>query len=497
MAFPIPTLSETRDYILAVGKALFPDRNFGNLRSYLARRATYLAAAITQLHAHVKSAQDDVMPDTAPDDGPIDRWGAIVGCERKGATPARKSAAGRVRGVATTAVPVDQELLHQESGLRFKIATGTTVPSAGFVDCDIVGISTGAQTRLLKGQTLEFVATPANLETQVVLQKDLDEDGFDAEPFGAYRTRVLNTFSQPTSGGSQSDYVKWALEVDGISQAYCYPNRAGAGTVDVVGLHTATGAARILSGGDNTALLEYLKTKAPAHIAATGGALRTLTVIADPQSVDIIITTDGTRESAFDWSNGGSPLTVLTWTALTRELQFSTALPSTMKAGHRISFKGVASTQDGQEFTIEALSASDKVILQSAPTNNPAATDLVYSGGPLVTPIRNALLAHMNGERVYAARGRVPMPEGSLDSTVGLETIADGIGPANPGGVYGPWNGGLIRAVLSQIVTYKGGVRNLNIVTPAADYEATDDAFPSDSQIHMITPSSILVRGAQ
>lgn len=497
MPFKVPSLVEMRDLLRAVGRHLFPDRNYGSLYSYHSKRATFVAAAVTQIHAHVDTVQKDVMPNTAADDGPIDDWGEIKGIERKGATPARKAAAGRVRGANGTAVPVDQELVHPASGLRYKIATGTTVPSALFVDADIVAIDTGAQTRLLAGEVLEFVSVPVGLETEVVLQKDLDEDGTDREQFGAYRRRVLASFSDETSGGSQSDYVKWALEVEGVAYAFAYANRAGLGTVDVVGLHSGSGAARHLNSGEREELLAYLKTKAPASVAGTPGALRVLETVSDEQDVEIVLTPNGQAANAFDWTGGA--LTVLLWTAATRTLQFTADRPASMKAGHRLSFKGAVTAQDGREFKIEALSGTDSVILETAPTVAPANLDLVYSGGPLVTPIRNAIVGHMNGEIVYAGAGSVPLPESAIESTVGLEVLAEGIGPANPDGKYNGgvvWIGGLIEAVLAAIAMSKAGVRNVEIVAPAADYEATDDAFPNDAQIHLIVPGSVLVRGA-
>jgi hypothetical protein len=494
MAFPIPTLSEARDFLIAVGKAVFPDRNYGNLKSYHSRRATFLAAAVTQLHAHIKSVQDDVMPDTAGDDGPIDRWGAILGIDRKSATPARKSQAGRVIGTSGTAVTQGEELTHEASGLRFQIATTTTVGVGGSIDADIEAIDTGSQTKLTAGPVLRFVATPAGLETSVVLQRDLDEDGYDAEPFGAYRARVLAAFSEPTAGGTQSDFVAWMLEVEGVSQAFAYPNRAGVGTVDIVALHTGSGTARELDLADQEEVLDYVAELAPAQLSATGGSLRYLDIVADEEDVELVVEPSGEAAYAFDWTGG--PATVATWTAGTRTLQFTAARPSSMKAGHRISIKGVATNQDGQEFTIEALSGADSVILEEAPAIAPAATDLVYSGGPLVTPIRDAILAHMNGENVYAGRSRVPLAESSLESTVGLEVLVDGIGPANPDGIYGPWNGNLLRSLLYQIAMYKGGVRNVTIATPATDVEATDYDFPDDDQIGLIIPRRVLVRGS-
>lgn len=493
--FKIPSLSEMRDLVIAVGKAMFPDRNFGNKRSYHARRATYVAAAATHIHKHVDAKAKDLMPTTAGDDGGVDAWGDINGTGvRKGATPARKSAAGRVKGSVASTVTNGQELVHQSSGLRFKVNQSVTIPAAGQFDADIVAIDTGAATRLSAGEVLEFVVTPAGIETQVTLVKDLDEDGFDREQYGAYRRRMLDTFGKQASGGNQTDYVKWALEIAGISQAYCYANRAGIGTIDVVVLHTGSGSVRIPTSGELATALAFLKTKAPANVAGVAGAIRVLIPVADPQSVELLVSPTGEASWQFDWDDSPG-YTVAGWTAGTRELQFTGgALPSSLKAGHRLILKGVASTQDGREYTIEAISAVDKVVLETAPANAPAATDVIYSGGPLVAPIRNAIVAHMNGELVYAGKSRTPLPASSLTSTVGLEVLAEGIGPANPAGLYGTWSGALLRALLGTLAMYQRGVRNYSITTPAADYEATDDAYPSDFQIHLITPNAVIVR---
>ncbi len=498
MAFQLPSLGSTRDFLVAAFKSLFPDRNVGTRFSYHGRRLTVLSAAVTQIHRHVDSIKLDVMPDTAPDGGPIQRWGTIVGCEQKGATPSRKAAAGRVRGTLAATADIDEELVHQASGLTFKLASSVTIPAGLYQDADIVAVDTGSATRLAAGEVLEFVNTPANIEQQIVLQKALDEDGFDVEPYGAYRKRVLDTFSAPTAGGTQSDYERWALEIDGITQAYVYPNRAGFGTVDVAVLHSGTGAARIPDPATRADVLEYLKTKAPAHSAGVVGSLRVLTPIADPKIVEIMIFPDGAEANAFDWTDQ-TPPTVIAYTAGTKEVQFSGgALPDTLRAGHRLSFGGVATVQDGTEFTIEAITGADTVILSEAPAVDPAATDIIYSGGPLVTPIRNALLGHVNGEIVYLAKGGTPKSESTLVSedrtTVGLEVVAYGIGTANPAGFYGTWNGALLGDAVRQIAMAKNGVRKTTLVLPAADYEATDFAFPLDSQIGLITPQRVLVR---
>jgi hypothetical protein len=71
--------------------------------------------------------------------------------------------------------------------------------------------------------------------------------------------------------------------------------------------------------------------------------------------------------------------------------------------------------------------------------------------------------------------------------------LANGIGTANPAGAYGR-GAAACCAVLAKIAMYTRGVRNQNVVTPAADYEATDYAFPNDSQIGLVSPGYVLVR---
>jgi len=497
MAFKLPSLAQSRELLVAVGRALFPDRAWGSRRTYYGRKATYFSTATTQLHSHVLSAQDECMPDTAPDGAPINRWGKIVGVDRKGATPARKSSAGRVRGSLAAVAPVDSELTHAATGLRFKLASQAVIPAASpnnFFDADIVGIDVGAITRLEAGQTLAFTQPIAGIEPTVVLVKALDEDGFDPEQFGAYRGRILDTWGKPASGGNDADYEKWAKLVTGVATAYTYGNRGGIGSVHVAAFHAATGTARALLTAERNDVLASIRAFAPNYIAAQGSTLRVLVTVADPQPVEILITPNGDPAFAFDWDDT-TPPTVLAWNGSTRELQFSGgALPVTLKAGHRISLRGVASTQDSAQLVIQAISAVDKVILQASPINAPAATDVIYSGGPLVDPIRSSIVAHLSGEDVYAARNRTPAPASSLSSVVGLEILAPGIGPANPGGKYGTWTGGIIRRQLDQIAMYKAGVRNTNVVTPATDYEALDDQFPNLDQVHYVVPSSVLVR---
>ena len=50
----------------------------------------------------------------------------------------------------------------------------------------------------------------------------------------AYLARLLDHIRRPPAGGNKYDYVKWALEIDNVAAAYCFPLAQGLGTVDIV-----------------------------------------------------------------------------------------------------------------------------------------------------------------------------------------------------------------------------------------------------------------------
>lgn len=57
--------------------------------------------------------------------------------------------------------------------------------------------------------------------------------GVDAETDDELRVRVLDRIRKPPMGGDADDYVAWALEVPGVTRAWCSPKEMGPGTVTV------------------------------------------------------------------------------------------------------------------------------------------------------------------------------------------------------------------------------------------------------------------------
>lgn len=493
MPFTVPTQPQMRDTLLQLFKTLFPDRAASPVR-FFGKLMAWVAGAVTDLHYNVRSVERDVMPDTT-EGKMLDRWLYILAPggrrDRKKATAARKSNALRVTGTVGTPITEGLELRDPTTGLLYRITEDDVIPVGGFVDVDVASVAKGSATRLAADTVLEFVAPPAGITTEAELQLDVDEDGADAELDAAARARMLAALADPPRGGSPPDFVAWALTVEGIILAYCYPSRAGLGSVDVVAFHAGAGGARLLTTLERAELLAALQDLVPVQLARTTGALRVLEVIPEDLDVEVAIESD-----EWDWDDS-SPLEVASWDGPTRELDL-VSRPASLVAGSRISIVPAGGTGGtGEQLVVEALSGATAVILEEAPTNDPVATDLVYAGGPLVEPIRNALLAHLSGEIVYAGTG-IPIPastaESSGQSVTRLQILAEPLGPENVDRFYGEWSGAAVRSTLSRIATYAAGVVDCDVVLPATDTDPTVYTVPDDDKIAMLFPRRVLVR---
>jgi len=462
MAFETPTLDEAHDFAIALHRALLPELDVSEF-SHNWKWTRAQAGGTYGNHAHVNAVKNDVMPDTATRDT-ADRWGGIRGVKRKTASPARKASALRCSGTPGTPVPDLTPLTHVPSGLQFRTVGGSVVGPLGNVDVGVVAIDVGSRTRLNAGEVLTLQTPIAGLSDDAELQRALDEGGDDAELDSDYVPRYLQRWKNPPLGGTQSDFVKFATDQDGIATAFCYPLRAGLGTVDVAPLHAGSGVFRVLTPTELTTLFAVMDAKRPVAMKA----FRLLAVVPQTVNVHATIVDDGSIASAFDWDDTDPPI-CLAWNPATRVMQFPAGTrPAAMQANDRLTISDGAT---GKERVIESLSGADAVVLVAdGPGDVPTpGASTIFAGGPLIEPARRA-----------------------------VQALFDSLGTANPdANRYGPWEGNLRPNAIGRSIASVPGVLDLGaLITPSSTVVASDLAFPNDGMIGLLIAGQILLRRA-
>lgn len=189
----------------------------------LAPAASELAAIYIALDANLRA----VFPDTATDEN-LDAITEPFGETRKQATYSVRK--GLFYGSGNTPLDVTLGSRFSISGLNYtvilKLATGQFE-----LRCEMAG-KVGNQNfgTLLPLDYIEGLIS-ASL-TDVLIPGD------DKESDEEYRARFLQQVRLPSTSGNMADYIKWALEVDGVGGVQVIPLWNGGGTVKVVVIDT-------------------------------------------------------------------------------------------------------------------------------------------------------------------------------------------------------------------------------------------------------------------
>lgn len=229
MTWESPGLSElraqTRDAIarrLKVG-ALLP-----NSRARILADAT---AGLARLNLeYVDWLAEQIFPDKAGEEWLRGRHAEMWLGGAKAATFA--SGAVLVSGAAGSIVPAGARIVYGSAAglLNYEVETETVV-GASATAVPVFALSAGAVGNLDPGTELSFASAPDGVEATVAIQTM--DGGVDAESVDYLRARVLQRIRNPPMGGAADDYVRWALEVPGVTRAWSAPNEMGIGTVTV------------------------------------------------------------------------------------------------------------------------------------------------------------------------------------------------------------------------------------------------------------------------
>ncbi|MDA3920965.1 MAG: baseplate J/gp47 family protein [Salinisphaera sp.] len=236
MALTRPSLSDLRTRAISDLQAAL--RLSGNLGAYLGALAYVVAGACHGLYGYIENIGGQMNPATAAGVF-LDRWAGLWKVYRKLAA----AAAGDVtlNGTAGTVV-ASGVLMQSGTGVMYRTTAGGTIASGGTLVVAAVATTTGTDSNRLGFETLQLVSPAAGVNSSAAVAAGGLTGGRDEETDDELRARLILRISNPPHGGNAADYELWALEVSGITRAWCVPRYNGDGSVRVyVGEANPTG----------------------------------------------------------------------------------------------------------------------------------------------------------------------------------------------------------------------------------------------------------------
>lgn len=217
-------------------------------------RANSVAAAIEGLYENLSWVGRQITPDTADEDV-VQQYASLYGL-------ALKSATGATGSIAFTGAPGSPI----NAGVECKALDGQAYVTVSFgIIAGDGTLTLGAQASVsgiagnqAAGTSLTLTSAPSGVSSTAVIVSMLA--GTDVETTSSLLARLLDRLRHPPAGGNKYDYRRWAMEVPGVTAAWCYPLRRGLGTTDVAILSNGVPAPQALQ---NT-VKAYIETVNPA-----------------------------------------------------------------------------------------------------------------------------------------------------------------------------------------------------------------------------------------
>ncbi|MEP3245095.1 MAG: baseplate J/gp47 family protein [Sneathiella sp.] len=248
-------------------------------RSVLNVLVTVLSGQTHGLYDFQKHISRQAIVDTATSDS-LSRWGRVWQIERKPATFAEglvefTGEEGQVVFAGTEFRRNDDHIFTAAESAQVSGGVGTAM-----VKSNIIG-DTG---NTAPGQAISLMAPIAGISSACTVSSTGITGGADVEDDALLLGRILERIQTPPHGGASFDYIKWALEIPGITRAWVYPKEQGLGTVVVRFMMDSTYENGFPQSGDVQNAQAYIEADTRRPVTAD------VTVVAPvPHPVDIEI----------------------------------------------------------------------------------------------------------------------------------------------------------------------------------------------------------------
>lgn len=186
------------------------------------------AGALFSIYGYMQWIADQILPDTA-DEAMLERQANLRIGGRK--QPSQATGTVQVTGTVGAFLP-EGTVLQATNGNQYSIVVAVTLNDTT-ASASVISIEKGSAMNLDVGETLTLVSPIASIQDEATVEEPGITGGSDLESVEDLRDRVIRSYRIIPCGGDADDYVTWALEVEGITRAWCIPNHMGAGTVGV------------------------------------------------------------------------------------------------------------------------------------------------------------------------------------------------------------------------------------------------------------------------
>ena len=183
------------------------------------------AKALHYLYLFLRWLSRQLFPDTCEEEFLV-RHGALWGVTRKSAYNAGGPIT--ISGEAENGLPVGT-VWSAKDGAQYASVEEKNL--SGQVTIQVVALQTGKAGNRAAGETFTLVQPIPGVQSSALAGQM--SGGADIEDIESWRARIIDRIQQPPMNGAKHDYERWALEVPGVTRAWCYPLGMGAGTVVV------------------------------------------------------------------------------------------------------------------------------------------------------------------------------------------------------------------------------------------------------------------------
>lgn len=247
--------------------------------------ADTLAGAVHGLYGAIAREARQILPDTAEAED-LARHASLYQFAATAATPATGNVT--FTGTNGTVIPAGSEL-QRADGALYTTGADATIAS-GTATAAVTASAAGAAGNALVGATLTLTSPIGGVNSTATVASGGIAGGTDTETEDSLRARLQARLSEVPQGGAKPDYVRWALEVAGVTRAWCFPLEGGAGTV-YLRFARDNDASIIPDAGEVAAVQAYIDERRPATAVFTAAAptavALNLTIALTPNTVAV------------------------------------------------------------------------------------------------------------------------------------------------------------------------------------------------------------------